>query len=78
MIFSLLTSSFGLLGYIGPGGGIALLGPLFGVAVAVLGALAMVAIWPIRFLLKKMRSGANTQSAATEQTAGLETLKETT
>ena len=34
-----------LLGYIGPGGGIALLGPLQGVVLAALGALAMVALF---------------------------------
>lgn len=67
MSFAISALSFGLLGYIGPGGGIALLGPLFGVAVAVLGALAMVAIWPIRFLIKKMRAGGNTQPTTSEQ-----------
>ena len=67
MSLSLATYSLGLLGYIGPGGGIALLGPLLGVALAVLGALAMVAIWPIRFLLKKWRSNSSSQAPASEQ-----------
>ena len=42
----------GCLAYIGPGGGIALLGPLVGVICAMIGALAMVAVWPIRAALK--------------------------
>ncbi len=54
-----------LLGYIGPGGGIALLGPLVGVLLAVLGAVGMIAFWPLRALWKRMRSGKN----ATQQTA---------
>jgi hypothetical protein len=45
-----------LLAYIGPGGGIALLGPLFGVICAVVGALAMVAFWPIRAAIRRTRS----------------------
>ena len=53
MMISTLTLA--LFGYIGPGGGIALLGPLVGVLMAVVGALAMVAIWPIRYMLKKGR-----------------------
>lgn len=46
-----------VLGYIGPGGGIALLGPLFGVLAAVAGALGMIAFWPLRALWKRLRSG---------------------
>ena len=53
----------GILGYIGPGGGIALLGPLVGVLLAVVGALAMVALWPIRYMLRKARSGDSGPSA---------------
>lgn len=49
-----LTSN--LLAYIGPGGGIALLGPLVGVLLAVLGAVGMIAFWPLRALWKRMRN----------------------
>lgn len=44
----------GCLAYIGPGGGITLLGPLVGVILAVVGALAMIAVWPIRAALKRV------------------------
>lgn len=65
MSLSIIALSLSLLSYIGPGGGIGLLGPLFGVIAAVVGALAMVALWPIRYLLKKVRSGGGSQSAKT-------------
>ena len=59
MIHATLAMNLSLLAYIGPGGGIALLGPLLGVVLAVLGALFMVVLWPIRMMLRKGRSGAN-------------------
>ncbi len=46
-----------LLGYIGPGGGVALLGPLVGVVVAIVGAVGMIAFWPLRALWKRLRNG---------------------
>jgi hypothetical protein len=49
------------LAYIGPGGGIALLGPLVGVICAVVGALAMIAIWPIRAALKRAHAKTPSQ-----------------
>lgn len=54
-----------LLGYIGPGGGITLLGPLLGVFAAIFGSIAMIAFWPLRMWLRKMR--ATNQPLATEQ-----------
>jgi hypothetical protein len=51
-----MVTSSTVLAYIGPGGGIALLGPLFGVICAVVGALAMVAFWPIRVAIKRARA----------------------
>jgi nicotinamide riboside transporter PnuC len=51
-----MIASYTILAYIGPGGGIALLGPLFGVLCAFVGALALVACWPIRALLKRARA----------------------
>ena len=64
MTFLTLTS----LAYIGPGGGIALLGPLVGVLLAVLGAVGMIAFWPLRALWKRMRAEKNIpQQPATNQ-----------
>lgn len=54
-----------LLAYIGPGGGIALLGPLVGVVLAILGAVGMVAFWPLRALWKRMRAGKNSTEQPT-------------
>lgn len=51
-----MSTSLATLAYIGPGGGIALLGPLFGVICAVGGALAMIAFWPIRAAIKRARA----------------------
>ncbi|MBN1855202.1 MAG: hypothetical protein JW829_20895 [Pirellulales bacterium] len=48
-----------ILGYIGPGGGISLFGPLLGVLFAVIGAFAMIAFWPIRILIKRARTAGN-------------------
>ena len=67
MSLSIAAFSITLLGYIGPGGGIGLLGPLLGVITAVVGALAMVAIWPLRYMMKKSRaarSAANSKVAS--------------
>lgn len=50
----------GCLAYIGPGGGIALLGPLVGVILAVVGAFAMIAVWPIRAALKRAHARNHT------------------
>ena len=68
----LLLSSEGLnslLGYIGPGGGMALLGPLLAVVCSAAGALALVAIWPIRRLIKRFHSsnGAATKRVEPER-----------
>ena len=49
----------GCLAYIGPGGGIALLGPLVGVICAMIGALSMVAVGPIRAALKRAHPKAS-------------------
>jgi hypothetical protein len=59
MSLSIAALSITLLGYIGPGGGIGLLGPLLGVIAAVVGALAMVAIWPLRYMMRKSRAARN-------------------
>lgn len=66
MTLSISASILSLLGYIGPGGGIGLLGPLVGVLIAVIGALAMVALWPIRYLIKKSRGPGGRQQPAVD------------
>lgn len=58
--FSVLVELPTPLAYIGPGGGLALLGPLLGLILAVLGALAMIAIWPAKLLWKRLRRGQTT------------------
>ncbi len=49
-------TSLHIVGYIGPGGGIALLGPLLGVLCALGGAIAMIACWPIRSAIRRARA----------------------
>jgi membrane protein implicated in regulation of membrane protease activity len=39
--------------YVGPGAGLSLLGALWGVAIAILAALAFVVIWPIRQMIRR-------------------------
>lgn len=56
-----MMTSTSMLAYIGPGGGIALLGPLAGVLVAVVGAVGMVALWPLRMLWRRLRAGEKPQ-----------------
>ncbi len=42
--------------YVGPGAGISLVGALIGLAVAVVTALGVVLFWPVRALMKKMKT----------------------
>ena len=52
------------LGYIGPGAGIGLIGALFGLVMTVGMALFMVVLWPIRSMLRKVRSSSSPHSEA--------------
>jgi hypothetical protein len=61
-----IWNNLAVLSYIGPGGGIALLGPLLGVIGAVIGAVAMVAFWPIRMWIRRIRSSRTVAQDATE------------
>lgn len=61
-----IWDNFTLISYIGPGGGIALLGPLLGVIGAVIGAVAMVAFWPIRIWIRRIRSSRTVAQDAAE------------
>jgi len=56
MITTTVLGTLNTLGYIGPGGGITLLGPLLGVIVAIVAALSMIAFWPLRALWKRLRN----------------------
>lgn len=71
----LLLSAGPALAYVGPGAGLSLLGALWGVAVAVIAALAFVVIWPIRRMMKRRSVPApatrNTQSSAARERAPL-------
>ena len=61
MIFRLWTALFLLflagnaLAYIGPGAGISFLGSFFAAIVAVFAALFAVLLWPIRYLIRRMK-----------------------
>jgi hypothetical protein len=50
--------------YVGPGAGISLVGSLFGLVSAVVIAIGVVLLWPIRRILRRFKA-----SAATEPTA---------
>jgi len=52
-IFALVPSA---LAYIGPGPGLAMVGPLLGLIAGILIALAMVLAYPIRLYLKRRKS----------------------
>jgi hypothetical protein len=52
----LLTATTPALAYIGPGAGITMLGALWAVIVAVAVAIGAVLFWPIRLLIRRMRS----------------------
>lgn len=47
----------GLLAYVGPGAGLGLLSALIGLLLAVGSAAGFILLWPLRSLLKKLRSG---------------------
>ena len=60
-----MITTTSLMAYIGPGGGIALLGPLVGVVLAILGAIGMVAFYPLKAMWKRMRAGKNNAEQST-------------
>ena len=47
-----------LFGYIGPGAGLGMIGALIGLALAVIGALAFVLLWPLRMIRRKLKNNA--------------------
>ena len=52
------ASTFGLLGYIGPGAGLGLLGALVGLFLAVASAVGFIVLWPLRALFRKRKQNA--------------------
>lgn len=48
-------STFGLLGYIGPGAGLGLLGALIGLFLAVASAVGFIVLWPLRALFRRRK-----------------------
>ena len=62
----LTASTFGLLGYIGPGAGLGLLGALVGLFLAIASALSFIVLYPLRAMLRRRKEN---QSAATHQSA---------
>lgn len=65
----LLLSASPALAYVGPGAGLSLLGALWGVAAAVIAALAFVVIWPIRRMMKRRSVPASAAHASRSSTA---------
>ncbi len=52
--------------YIGPGGGITLLGALFAVLLAILLVVGGILVWPVRVLLRRMKRKARPPEDAEE------------
>ena len=52
----LLCASNFALAYIGPGAGVSFLGSIWAVLVGILLAVVAVLIWPIRYLIRRMRA----------------------
>ena len=52
--------------YVGPGAGIGLIGSLLGLIVAILLAVGIILIWPIRRMLRSRRAQANQDNAEAE------------
>lgn len=65
MLFETFMDSQATLAYIGPGGGISLLVPLIGLVVAIVGALATIAIWPLRLFWKRLKRNNTNQTETT-------------
>jgi hypothetical protein len=55
--------------YVGPGAGISLVGSLFGLVSAVVIAIGVVLLWPIRRLIRRIKGGTGPGAAAAEPPA---------
>lgn len=51
--------------YVGPGAGLSLLGALWGVAAAVVAALAFVVVWPLRRMIARRNGRGRVESSRT-------------
>lgn len=65
----LVTFSGSALAYIGPGAGVSFLGSIWAVLVGIVLAVAAVLIWPIRYLIRRMRSRVNKATGSTPPSA---------
>jgi hypothetical protein len=69
IVFSLLCPTLAY-AYVGPGAGIGLIGALGGLIVAILLAVGVILIWPLRMLLRKRKARA---AALAGEAGGTET-----
>lgn len=63
LAFILLCASPLAFAYIGPGAGVSFLGSVWAVLVGIVLAVAAVLIWPIRYLIRRMRARIPAESA---------------
>jgi membrane protein implicated in regulation of membrane protease activity len=61
LLFALILIAFSgsAFAYIGPGAGVSFLGSIWAVLIGIVLAVAAVLIWPIRYVIRRMRNSAN-------------------
>ncbi|MEZ5461022.1 hypothetical protein [Dokdonella sp.] len=67
LLFALILIAFSgsAFAYIGPGAGVSFLGSIWAVLIGIVLAVAAVLIWPIRYVIRRMRNSANKAKGAT-------------
>lgn len=66
VMFAVPTSA---MSYVGPGAGVSLLSALFGLIVALAAAVGVLITWPLRILLRKIRSRSGVETKLTDYAA---------
>ena len=66
IITTLTLSVSPAMAYVGPGAGLSLLGAFWGLAVAILAALAFVIVWPVRRLMRARRRPTEPATASVD------------
>jgi len=66
LIVLLTSAATSLQAYVGPGAGISVLGSLLGILATIVVAIGAVILWPIRKLMKRRKSAAETSQPATD------------